>query len=132
MERKDQIEQLAKAWEACGDGRGSRTMKADGLTYVIFSHIGNRFLAKFLVDDQDGYISNYASNDTMDASPCLALLRDVKGEDCHINMAMGDVSAWVAWERGPEELGLSTVSRILATASVLESQPARDTEIGGN
>ena len=132
MEHKEQIEGLAKAWEALGN-------------YVIRTGA----LAGFWRHDWEGHCADWPGNcvaaiedpfstfprgspcfrlfavDQDDATPCLAILRDVYGEDCdvfHIKDEDGE-----SWSVGPvtaRTLYYSTsfLSRIDAVRLALESK----------
>ena len=112
MERKDQIEQLAKAWEACGDGR---YIDDEGLTFFVFGKRNPKGTGDYVASFRN------KGTDEDDATPCLAILRDVKGKRTTINQ---DDRGW--WCEGMDAesdcSAFSDVSRILATASALEEK----------
>lgn len=122
MDRTEQLKKLAEAWESLGE----RWSKSD----CESSHLGKRY--DFGVSSVTGrtFDSVYfweRGTDTDDASPCLALLRDVKGEDWtiidwEVQHPIGDPDVvWQCVRRdGERKAESSKISRIDALTKALE------------
>lgn len=96
MERKDQIEGLAKAWESLGGGR--RCERSDGGTRIVNQ---DKTVSAWF------YSTSHRFDDRNDASPCLAILQDALGptfwvypvrlEDGSVLWCVGDIQ----WDVDP-------------------------------
>ena len=129
MTREGQIEALAKAWEALGNMHMANEtwLGEDGDHDELVTQFqrGCKVVANFY------HYAPGGNFDTDDATPCLAILRDVYGEDW-------DIARWVAYAgpspgrhwcaQAPDDtpgIGdplLSRVSRIHAVTLALEAK----------
>lgn len=117
-ERKAQIEALARAWEDCGDGR---EVFWHGSYAMFLRDMGN-----FGAEINFGQLRSHVSIDTQDATACLAILRDVYGEDVDIVHTRHDLTHyWRARTLQGYDVGVhgahSTLSRIHAVTLALEA-----------
>jgi len=126
MTRKQQIEQLVTIWESLGDGRvvtdDYNNDPETDLYYALFRSDDDACLGKSLA------CLSIQGTDTEDATPCLAILRDVYGEDVDVFHTRDEDGE--SWSVGPVEAGscyysVSFVSRIDSVTLALEANTVR-------